>query len=76
MTNASMTQRPHVLVISETEDGERQYAVECPEVTNQCRAWLECRQPGCDKDELDENDGLGHGVQHQEVAGSWSLPED
>jgi hypothetical protein len=39
----------------------RYLAVECPGVDDDCRAWVECRQPGCDPDD----DGFDHGVEHR-----------
>jgi hypothetical protein len=49
----------------------RYLAVECPGVDDDCREWRECRRPGCDPDD----DGFDHGVEHQHVAGGWSVPE-
>lgn len=67
---------PHVLVVTEV-DGKRWYAVECPGVTNDCRAWVSCDQFGrqCDDDTLDE-DQSAHGVEHHWIDGDWMVPTD
>ena len=71
--------KPHTLTIGlvrpdGTDCDYRYLAVICPGVDDDCRAWIECREPGCDPFELEDNDLFGHGVEHQDVGGCYSVP--
>lgn len=76
---------PHLLVV-ETSDNENwngySYRVECPGVTDTCRAWLECLEPGCppfapdtEAEEQAQDDGefVNHGDIHEQVCGMWCV---
>lgn len=67
---------PHILTIAEVDGGLR-YSIECPGVTNACRAWVDCPKFGkeCDDDLLDE-DNVAHGVEHQWIDGDWMIPTE
>lgn len=69
---------PHVLVVENPEGDMARpwsYRVECPGVTDDCRAWAECRADAwpCNADrervdvydELCQTDWTAHGVDHQ-----------
>ncbi|MBQ1047824.1 hypothetical protein KBX50_05045 [Micromonospora sp. C51] len=69
----------HELIITdviECQRNTRRYVMRCPGLTDDCRAWIECRHSDCRPEDLDDNDGFGHGVEHRYVAGCWSLPLD
>ena len=57
------------------EHPELNYAIECPGVTDACRAWWECRETHTEDDlyRMEEEEPI-HGVLHQLVAGMWSTP--
>lgn len=80
-----MTDKPtHTLIVTVDDDDTRYYDIECPQVTDHCRVWVEAR---CDEAQhSDDWDGdtwfdytgetEAHGVEHLHVDGSWSHPED
>lgn len=59
-----MNQQPHILTITDTVATERQYSIDCPGVTDDCRTWRRCEQ--CGPEQLDEllNNRVLHGVKH------------
>lgn len=64
-----------------TEDPDLRYDIECPGVTNSCRAWDECRtcyvpRVGISSDVKDqlEQHGEAHGQPHQYIDGRWMTP--
>lgn len=74
----------HVLVITPDSDGPDDnepyysYAVECPGVTDDCRAWKGCEV--CPREMTDEqdddlwDDGEAHGEEHRKIQGEWMVP--
>lgn len=70
---------PHTLTITETTEGgvtERSYTVDCPGVTDHCRALRLCEQPGCDLDDLEHDEAEAHGQHHIWIddADGWYVP--
>lgn len=72
---------PHVLVVELDEMDVHEFKIECPGVSDDCRAWLECSENGCTvgvEDDID-NDVEAHGVRHHYVGGAhigWGTPTD
>lgn len=72
----------HTLVVTRSEEdaGYPDYAVECPGLSDGCRAWQVCgpcsARVATDEafdDELVE-EGEAHGVEHQRLMGEWMVP--
>jgi hypothetical protein len=81
-TPTAGAQPPHVLVVTEFED-KLWFKIECPGVTDACRAWAECHDDRCDHDVLDKamDDGDDepelHGVRHRYIGDAhvgWGVP--
>lgn len=71
------TTAPHVLVITGEED-HRDYDIECPGVTDDCRAYGGCN---CPESRDQHGDALwdnaeAHGVEHKHIDGEWMRPTD
>ncbi|MFG3710824.1 hypothetical protein [Micromonospora sp. NPDC047730] len=67
---------PHVLVVSEV-DGKRWHVIECPGVTDACRAWVDCPQRDEEhNDDALEDDPVAHGVEHRWIDGDWMVRTD
>ena len=64
---ADDTRPPHIMVIVSDEMGVLEYSIECPGITEDCRAWTRCGQEPCAKlvegDESLESFRL-HGTDH------------
>lgn len=84
-----MNTEPHVLVVPDfpAEVGHYPaYTVECPGLdAGGCRAWYECRKPGCPpfrRQSRDEDDAIAdggfvaHGQEHQQLDMAWCTPTD
>jgi hypothetical protein len=77
-----VTHPPHILTITETTtDGitEREYAIECPGITDRCRTYRPCQHPTCNRDDKDERtEKTAHGEQHiwldEAVVDGWYIP--
>ena len=41
------TQAPHVLVVEVDSTGTPWFKIECPDVTDACRSWIECQDKTC-----------------------------
>jgi hypothetical protein len=83
--------KPHVLIVTHTvyppelpgeeEFVETEYALECPGVTDQCRAWLDCVEPGCAERRqvaADRGDDpvVVHGREHRFIDIGWAMKTD
>lgn len=76
----------HVLVVTKTSDigeglDEIEYTLECPGVSDACRAWVVCGCPESEfSEELDgsplDDDPAAHGVEHVYGEGEWNRPTD
>lgn len=79
-----MPDATHILVIAPpiAEGHYPRVTVECPGVTDSCRAWDECMEAGCrdpEDDVLDKlcNEEPVHGVVHERIGGvGWCTPTE
>lgn len=59
------------------EPSDVDYSIECPEITDACRMWVECDIPGCgSEDAVRDHKKVIHGKRHQLIASTWSIPTD
>lgn len=67
----------HILVVIANDDEPEypDYRVECPGVTESCRAWREC---GCPESASDDfwDIAEAHGVEHARIDGVWMVRSD
>jgi hypothetical protein len=73
------TTQPHILIVTGTPtDDDLSYTVECPGVTDACRAWRECttcpRPLPADAEDALWDDREAHGVEHQHLDATWMVP--
>jgi hypothetical protein len=77
---------PHVLVVFVDEADVHEFAIECPGVTDACRAWLECVEKHCTArqehaedcradcnrhNDSSEDEPVAHGRRHRYIGGAF-----
>jgi hypothetical protein len=77
-----MAKTVHTLVVTLDDEDSVDYEVECPGISDDCRAWRVCtpcssRAATDDQfnDELYDEEEM-HGVEHQRLMGEWMVPTE
>lgn len=80
--------KTHTLIITVTPGADptevdhwQEFAVDCPGVTDACRAWQECQVAGCpanagNSNVLWEVSDVSHGQEHRHINDAWMTATD